>query len=389
VDCLKIAPSHLRGLLALDDARRVLPKDLLILGGEGFDQALFAKVRELAPQLRVFNHYGPSETTVGVVCGEIFDADVFEAGQYLPLGQPLSGCELRIVDGHDRSVPLGVAGELLIGGPQVAQGYLGQPELTARAFGSNAHGQRFYRSGDRVRLDRNGRLVFLGRQDDQVKIRGFRVEPGEISAWLNAQPQVREGAVVACEIKGRTQLVAYLSPTMTTEALATLQAEAKRQLPEHMVPAHWLALDTLPLTANGKLDRRALPDPATDEPAAEAAEQPSGATEQRLAQLWCQVLGCAQVGRTDDFFALGGDSILSLQLIGLASREGLKLQPRDVLQHPTLAAMALCIDCRAEPVLLAVLTAFRELLGQPGLGPDADFFAMGGDSILSLQLICA
>jgi len=387
VDCLKIAPSHLRGLLALDDARRVLPKDLLILGGEGFDQALFAKVRELAPQLRIFNHYGPSETTVGVACGEILDADVFEAGQYLPLGQPLPGCELRIVDGHDRSVPLGVAGELLIGGPQVAQGYLGQPELTARAFGSTAHGQRFYRSGDRVRLDRNGRLVFLGRQDDQVKIRGFRVEPGEISAWLNAQPQVREGAVLACEIKGRTQLVAYLSPTMTTETLATLQAEVKRQLPEHMVPAHWLALDTLPLTANGKLDRRALPDPATDEPAAEAAEQPSGATEQRLAQLWCQVLGCAQVGRTDDFFALGGDSILSLQLIGLASREGLKLQPRDVLQHPTLAAMALCIDCRAEPALLAVLTAFRELLGQPGLGPDADFFAMGGDSILSLQLI--
>ncbi|MCL6701739.1 non-ribosomal peptide synthetase [Pseudomonas sp. T1.Ur] len=387
VDCLKIAPSHLRGLLALDDARRVLPKDLLILGGEGFDQALFAKVRELAPQLRVFNHYGPSETTVGVVCGEILDADVFDAGQYLPLGQPLSGCELRIVDGHDRSVPLGVAGELLIGGPQVAQGYLGQPQLTARAFGSNAHGQRFYRSGDRVRLDRHGGLVFLGRQDDQVKIRGFRVEPGEISAWLNGQPQVREGAVLACEIKGRTQLVAYLSPAMTTEGLAALQAEAKRQLPEHMVPAHWLALDTLPLTANGKLDRRALPDPATDEPAAEAAEQPSGATEQRLAQLWCQVLGCAQVGRTDDFFALGGDSILSLQLIGLASREGLKLQPRDVLQRPTLAAMALCIDCRAEPALLAVLTAFRELLGQPGLAPDADFFAMGGDSILSLQLI--
>ncbi|WP_434700398.1 amino acid adenylation domain-containing protein [Pseudomonas sp. D1-1] len=391
VDCLKIAPSHLRGLLALDDARRVLPREILILGGEGFDQALFAKVHELAPQLRIFNHYGPSETTVGVICGEITGSDALEAGQYLPLGQPLSGCELRIVDGNDRAVPLGVAGELLIGGPQVAQGYLGQPGLTARAFGCTAQGQRFYRSGDRVRLDRNGRLVFLGRQDDQVKIRGFRVEPGEVSAWLNAQPQVREGAVLACEVKGRTQLVAYLTPgigsSMTTEALAMLQAEAKRQLPEHMLPAYWLALDTLPLTANGKLDRRALPEPATDEPTAEAAEPPNGATEQRLALLWCQILGCAQVGRGDDFFALGGDSILSLQLIGLASREGLRLQPRDVLQHPTLAAMALCIDCRAEPALLTVLTAFRELLGQPALGADADFFAMGGDSILSLQLI--
>lgn len=387
VDCLKIAPSHLRGLLALDDARRVLPRDVLILGGEGFDHTLFARVRELAPQLRIFNHYGPSETTVGVICGEIRSLDSLDPGPYLPLGQPLSDCQLRIVDGNDVSVPLGVAGELLIGGPQVAQGYLGQPELSAQVFGSTAQGQRFYRSGDRVRLDRNGNLVFLGRGDDQVKIRGFRVEPGEVSAWLKAQPQVREGAVLAREVKGRTQLVAYLSPALSTDALASLQAEAKRQLPEHMVPSHWCVLEALPLTANGKLDRRALPEPAEQASADTAVRPPSGATEQRLAQLWCQVLGCAHVGREDDFFALGGDSILSLQLIGLASREGLKLQPRDVLQHPTLAAMALCIEGRQDPVLLTVLTAFRELLEQPGLGPDADFFAEGGDSILSLQLI--
>ncbi|MEN2396408.1 non-ribosomal peptide synthetase [Pseudomonas halotolerans] len=387
VDCLKIAPSHLRGLLALDDARRVLPREVLILGGEGFDHALYAQVRELAPQLRIFNHYGPSETTVGVICGEIQALDSLDSGRYLPLGQPLAGCQLRIVDGNDLSVPRGVAGELLIGGPQVAQGYLGQPELTAQIFGTTAQGQRFYRSGDRVRLDRSGRLVFLGRQDDQVKIRGFRVEPGEVSAWLNAQPQVREGAVLACEVKGRTQLVAYLSPSLANDALANLQAEARRQLPEHMVPGHWVALEALPLTANGKLDRRALPDPAEGGSVDTAARPPRGATEQRLAQLWCQILGCAHVGREDDFFALGGDSILSLQLIGLASREGLKLQPRDVLQHSSLAAMALCIDGRLDPVLLTVLTAFRELLEQPGLGPDADFFAEGGDSILSLQLI--
>ncbi|WP_183142086.1 non-ribosomal peptide synthetase [Pseudomonas cichorii] len=387
VDCLKIAPSHLRGLLALDDARRVLPREVLILGGEGFDQALFARVRELVPQLRIFNHYGPSETTVGVICGEIHSLDDLEAGQYLPLGQPLADAELRIVDGNGVSVPVGVAGELLIAGPQVAQGYLGQPQLTEHAFGSTSAGQRFYRSGDRVRLQRNGHLVFLGRQDDQVKIRGFRVEPGEVSAWLTAQPQVREGAVLAAEVKGRMQLLAYLSPSLSSETLAELQAEAKRQLPEHMLPAHWFTLDTLPLTANGKLDRRALPEPAEGEPSGESTQPPLGDTEQRLAQLWCQVLGCAQVGRNDDFFALGGDSILSLQLIGMASRQGLKLQPRDVLKNPTLADMALCVDCRMQPALLSVLTAFRELLEQPELGPDADFFAAGGDSILSLQLI--
>ena len=387
VDCLKIAPSHLRGLLALEDARRVLPKDILILGGEGFDHSLFAQVRELAPHLRIFNHYGPSETTVGVICAEIQACDALDASPYLPLGQPLSDCQLRIVDRHDVTVPLGVAGELLIGGPQVAQGYLGQPALTAQAFGVTPLGQRFYRSGDRVRLDRSGRLVFLGRQDDQVKIRGFRVEPGEVSAWLSARPEVREGVVLACAVKGRTQLVAYVSPLLSAEALADLQAEARRQLPEPMLPGHWLSVEALPLTANGKLDRRALPEPA-DHPSADAEVQPpSGATEQRLAQLWGQILGCAQVGRDDDFFALGGDSILSLQLIGLAAREGFKLQPRDVLHHPTLAAMALCIDGRSDPVLLTVLSAFRELLEQPGLGPDADFFAEGGDSILSLQLI--
>ncbi len=335
VDCLKIAPSHLRGLLALDDARRVLPREVLILGGEGFDQALFTQVRELAPQLRIFNHYGPSETTVGVICGEIPSLDSLEAGQYLPLGQPLANCELCIVDGNDIPVPVGVAGELLIAGPQVAQGYLGQPELTARAFGSTAQGQRFYRSGDRVRLDRNGRLVFLGRQDDQVKIRGFRVEPGEVSAWLNAQPRVREGAVLAMEIKGRMQLVAYVSPALSAEELLGVQEEARRQLPEHMLPAHWQVLDTLPLTANGKLDRRALPEPTEGEAASAAAQPPIGATEQHLAQLWCQVLGCTQVGREDDFFALGGDSILSLQLIARLRKAELRLMPRQLLENPT------------------------------------------------------
>ncbi|MCS4310434.1 amino acid adenylation domain-containing protein [Pseudomonas sp. BIGb0381] len=383
VDCLKIAPSHLRGLLALDDARRVLPRQLLILGGEGFDAALFARIRELAPELRVFNHYGPSETTVGVVCGEVTEAG---QGAYLPLGQPLAGAELRIVDAAGQPVPRGVAGELLIGGPQVALGYLGQPQVTAVAFIDDA-GRRFYRSGDRVRLDHHGRLAFLGRQDDQVKIRGFRVEPGEVSTWLSGQSLVREAAVLAREIQGRMQLVAYLAPRLTPDELSAIQAQARAQLPEPLQPAYWSSLDALPLTANGKLDRRALPEPETNVAVDEGGQAPQGVSEQLLARLWCQVLGCAAVTRQDDFFALGGDSILSLQLIGLAAREGLRLQPRDVLEQPTLAAMAASADCRAQPRLASILAAFRELLGQPQLGLDDDFFAAGGDSILSLQLI--
>jgi amino acid adenylation domain-containing protein len=383
VDCLKIAPSHLRGLLALDDARRVLPRQLLILGGEGFDAALFGRIRELAPALRVFNHYGPSETTVGVICGEVTEAG---QGTYLALGQPLADTELRIVDATGQPVPRGVAGELLIGGPQVALGYLGQPHVTAGAFIDEA-GRRFYRSGDRVRLDQHGRLAFLGRQDDQVKIRGFRVEPGEVSAWLSQQSPVREAAVLACEIQGRLQLVAYVAPRLTPDVLNAIQAQARAQLPEPLQPAYWQSLDALPLTANGKLDRRALPEPETNLTADEGGQAPLGVSEQLLAKLWCQVLGCATVTRQDDFFALGGDSILSLQLIGLAAREGLRLQPRDVLEQSTLAGMAACADCRAQPRLALILAAFRELLAQPQLGPDDDFFAAGGDSILSLQLI--
>ena len=383
VDCLKIAPSHLRGLLALDDARRVLPRRLLILGGEGFDAALFARIRELAPELRVFNHYGPSETTVGVVCGEVTEAG---QGVYLPLGQPLAGAELRIVDTAGQPVPHGVAGELLLGGPQVALGYLGQPEATATAFIEDA-GRRFYRSGDRVRLDHHGRLAFLGRQDDQVKIRGFRVEPGELSAWLGRQSRVRDAAVLAREIQGRLQLVAYVAPRLNPDELSALQAQARAQLPEALQPAYWSSLDALPLTANGKLDRRALPEPQTSVVVDESGQAPQSASEVLLARLWCQVLGCASVWRQDDFFALGGDSILSLQLIGLAAREGLRLQPRDVLEQPSLAAMAARADCRAQPRLASILAAFRELLGQPQLGLDDDFFAAGGDSILSLQLI--
>ncbi|WP_167335967.1 non-ribosomal peptide synthetase [Pseudomonas parafulva] len=385
VDCLKIAPSHLRGLLALADAERVLPRERLIVGGEGFDPALLAQVRRLAPGLRVFNHYGPSETTVGVVCGEVDESLHCASSQYLPLGQPLAGCRLRVVDAQGNRVPRGVAGELIIAGPQVALGYLNQPEASAQVFGVDADGERHYRTGDRVRLDRAGLLTFLGRRDEQVKIRGFRVEPGEVTAWLNAQPQVREAAVVPSEDQGRVQLLAYLSPALAAHDLAELQASARAALPEAMIPAHWVLLDALPLTANGKLDRRALPVPAEAERG--AGKAPQGETEATLARLWQVLLGVEAVGRGDDFFALGGDSILSLQLIAQARRESLRLKPRDVQQHPVLADLALHLDCQAQPALRAVLEAFREVLAQPALGADDDFHGAGGDSILALQLI--
>ncbi|WP_325948324.1 non-ribosomal peptide synthetase [Pseudomonas putida] len=385
VDCLKIAPSHLRGLLALDDAAAVLPRRCLILGGEGLDAGLLERIRGLAPALRVFNHYGPSETTVGVVSGELHGVPDPQQ-RYLPLGQPLPGVQLRVVDRQGRVVPRGVSGELWIGGPQVATGYLNQPEQTAKAFVSDIDGQRYYRSGDRVRLDRDNNLLFLGRADDQLKIRGFRVEPGEVTAWLAGQTGVAQAAVLGQMIGERQQLVAYLAPPLDASQLAALQALAREQLPEPLLPAYWMCLPALPLAANGKLDRRALPVPEVVSAKA-SAEGPQGTTEIALAALWSELLGIADVSRGDDFFALGGDSILGLQLIGLAGRHGLRLSPLIVQQHPQLAEMALHADFAAQPLLAAVVTLWRELLQQPALGADDDFFAIGGDSILSLQVI--
>ncbi|MGE7989460.1 amino acid adenylation domain-containing protein [Pseudomonas sp. NPDC089554] len=385
VDCLKIAPSHLRGLLALEHAAQVLPRRCLVLGGEGLDATLLQRLRQLAPTLKVFNHYGPSETTVGVVSGEVHEA-LDEQQAYLPLGQPLPGVQLRIVDRQGRSVPRGVSGELWIGGPQVAMGYLGQPEQTTASFITADDGQRFYRSGDRVRLDRQDNLLFLGRADDQLKIRGFRVEPGEVGAWLAGQAGVAQAAVLGQVIGERLQLVAYLAPMLSAQQLEALQALAREQLPEPLLPAHWVCLAALPLAANGKLDRKALPLPEVSQ-AGDDAAPPQGATETKLAALWCGLLGIAQVARFDDFFALGGDSILGLQLIGLAARQGLRLTPQAVQQHAQLADMALQADFAAQPTLKVLLELWRELLQQPTLGADDDFFAAGGDSILSLQLI--
>ncbi|MFB4390690.1 MULTISPECIES: amino acid adenylation domain-containing protein [unclassified Pseudomonas] len=385
VDCLKIAPSHLRGLLALENAALALPRRCLVLGGEGLDANLLQRLRQLAPMLKVFNHYGPSETTVGVVSGEVHEL-LDEQQAYLPLGQPLPGVRLRIVDRQGRPVPHGVSGELWIGGPQVAMGYLGQPGQTAASFITDDHGERFYRSGDRVRLDRKGNLLFLGRADDQLKIRGFRVEPGEVSAWLAGQAGVAQAAVLGQVIGERLQLVAYLAPMLSAQQLDALQVSAREQLPEPLLPAHWVTLAGLPLAANGKLDRKALPLPDMSQVADDSAP-PQGATETQLAALWCDLLGVAHVSRFDDFFALGGDSILGLQLIGLAARQGLRLTPQAVQQHAQLADMALQADFAAQPVLKMLLALWRELLQQPALGADDDFFAAGGDSILSLQLI--
>ena len=316
VDMLKIVPSHLAALMAVADPARLLPRRCLVLGGEALDGRFVARLRGLAPGCRVLNHYGPTETTVGCLTAPAPQ----DPAQPVPIGAPLPGIRAAVLDRHGDPVPLGVVGELAIGGPTVAAGYLGRPALTAERFVPDpwSRGGRLYRTGDRVRMAADGPIEFLGRADDQVKIRGFRVELGEIDSWLRARPDIAEAVtVVRPALTGDgLRLAAFVAPeTVDTDALRTAMAAA---LPDAMVPSALRALPALPRLPNGKIDRKSLPD---DEPAqAVTTPAPRDLTpaEETLAAIWAEVLGRPEVGVEEDFFAIGGDSILALQVIAKA-----------------------------------------------------------------------
>ncbi|HEY4460886.1 MAG TPA: amino acid adenylation domain-containing protein, partial [Pseudonocardiaceae bacterium] len=308
--------------------------DLAVLTSTG--EAVTAEVvRRWAPGRRFLNGYGPTECTVGATIGECRAEDREPA-----LGVPFSNTRVHLLDAQLRAVPPGVAGEVFVSGPGLSRGYLGRPGLTAARFLPDPFGPaggRLYRTGDRARFRHDGRLVFLGRSDDQVQLRGFRVEPGEIEAVLLAHPEVREATVLARtdNTPGAPRLAAYVVAAPGTTG-AQLREHCARELPEYMVPAAVVILDRMPLTSNGKVDRAALPAPdlSTEYVA------PRSPTERVLAEIWATVLGVPLVGRDDSFFALGGDSILSIQVVSRATRAGLPLTPKLLFQHQTIAALA-------------------------------------------------
>jgi len=338
VDCLKITPSHLAALQAGGDPRRVMPRRWLVLGGESSPVRWVDELVAMAPECAVFNHYGPTETTVGALAHRAGGGRTETASGTLVLGRPLPNYQVFVVDAHLRPVPAGVAGELLVGGAGVARGYLGRPGMTAERFVASPFGEgRLYRTGDRCRWLADGTVEFLGRMDQQVKIRGFRVELGEIEAALRQDPGVAECAVVAREdVPGEPRLVAYLVGGADADGL---RAGLRRTLPEHMVPAAFVVLDRLPLTPNGKLDRGALPAP---EPASEGRYvAPRTPTEEVLAEIWAEVLRLERVGVEDNFFALGGHSLLLMRLLAhIQATFDLEISIRAVFSLPTLEAMA-------------------------------------------------
>jgi amino acid adenylation domain-containing protein/non-ribosomal peptide synthase protein (TIGR01720 family) len=336
-------PSLWSAVLDAVEAGAPAPRDLrrLLLGGEAFGPELVRRSLAAFPELEVWNLYGPTETTVNASAGRV------APGAAPTIGRPAAYARAYVVDGLGGLAAPGVPGELWVGGEGVARGYLGRPELTAARFTPDpfaaAPGARLYRTGDRVRRLPSGELEFLGRIDQQVKVRGFRVEPGEVAAALALHPAVRDAAVVArADGAGQPRLVAYLVPAAGGAApgAAELRAHLRARLPEYMVPSAFVAMDALPLTSRGKLDRRALPEPET------AREEgsyvaPRDALELRLAGLWEELLGVRPVGVRDDFFALGGHSLLALRLVAAAERlTGRRVPMATLLAGPTVEQLA-------------------------------------------------
>ncbi len=317
---------------------------------------------ELPEDARVINGYGPTENTTFTCCHPM-NAGTSIAGS-ISIGRPISNTEVYVVDAQLRPAPRGVAGELLIGGDGLARGYWQGPELTAERFiphpFSDAPGARLYRSGDRVRYRRNGELEFLGRLDQQVKLRGFRIEPGEIESKLNAHPAVRSAVVVMHHDPSRDrELVAYIVPEQTVAA-EELRSYLQSTLPPYMIPGVFVLLEELPLTANGKVNRAALPPPnGAHADLAQEYVAPRNETETQLADLWRQVLGRERVGVTDNFFEVGGHSLLATSLVSrMRQTFSIELPLRQFFESPTIAQLTPLID-KARPQHVATIQARR------------------------------
>jgi non-ribosomal peptide synthase protein (TIGR01720 family) len=330
----------------------LLPRQRLILGGEAASWELIEQIQQYSPQCQIFNHYGPTEATVGTLTYHVADKPDGEFA--LPLGRPLPNTRIYLLDPQLQPVPIGIPGELYIGGAGVARGYWQQPDLTAARFVCDPFNSdpeaRLYKTGDLACYQPNGNLVFLGRVDDQVKIRGYRVELGEIAAVLAEHPAIREGMAIArLDARGNAQLVAF-AVTQPGQAVTpeTIQAFLQTRLPEYMVPAQVIPLAAFPLTSNGKVDRQGLLDLAERQPdSAHLTVEPRTPIEAKLAQVWAAVLNLPQVGIQDNFFALGGDSILSIQVVAKAQQSGLKLTPKQLFQHQTIAELARVVEAIA------------------------------------------
>ncbi|MEX5627953.1 non-ribosomal peptide synthetase [Pseudomonas marginalis] len=372
INILGFTPSYGSQLAQwLATQHQTLPVRMCITGGEALTGEHLQRIRAAFQPEVFFNAYGPTETVV-MPLASLAPQQLEEGAASVPIGSIIGDRVAYILDADLALVPQGATGELYVGGAGLAQGYHERPGMTAERFVADPfarQGGRLYRTGDLVRQRADGLVEYLGRIDHQVKIRGFRIELGEIETRLLEHAAVREAVVLALDSPSGRQLVAYLVSDADHGTLReALKAHLKAQLPDYMVPAHLIVLDSMPLTANGKLDRRALPQP---DPEANRQHYvaPRNELESTLAAIWCAVLNVQQVGLDDNFFELGGDSILSIQVVSRARQAGIHFSPRDLFQHQTVQTLA-GVATRSEQVS----TEQGVLTGASGLTPIQHWF---------------
>jgi amino acid adenylation domain-containing protein len=311
-----------------------------VIMGELLTAATISQVYKVVPNGRIINEYGPTEASVATT---VWDCPHDFHGDVVPLGRPIPNKTVYILDKYLQPVPLGATGEMFIGGVGVARGYLNRSELTAQLFlpdpFTDEPGARMYKTGDLARFLPDGNIVYLGRNDHQVKIRGFRVELGEIETRLSEHPLVDKSIVLGLGEGNNKRLVAYVAAPVGDDLVHILRSYLTSCLPDYMVPAAIVRMDSLPLNSNGKIDRKALPDPDSSAFAREDYEEPQGMEEIAVAQIWSELLHIDKISRNDNFFALGGHSLLAVQLIERLRRVGLSIPVRDLFKNPTLRVL--------------------------------------------------
>ena len=350
---VKITPSHLDALGRTVAAEGRQPSaSLFVVGGEALAPSTVRLWQQMQPDVRIVNEYGPTETVVGCVVYEV--PANFPLTATTPIGRPIANTQMYILDARGDPTPIGVAGELYIGGAGVARGYLNRPDLTSERFVidpfSDNPGARMYKTGDLCRWTADGVLEYLGRNDFQVKIRGFRIELGEIEARMAEHENVRESVVVAREdSSGDKRLVAYFVSDVNI-ALDALRAHLLAKLPEFMVPAAFVRLDRMPLSHNGKLERKALPAPDSSAYIQDAYEAPAGPLEEKLARIWTRLLGLERISRNANFFDLGGHSLLAVRMLTLIEEEfGRSLDLTSLFKSPSIASLSPLLEQGGSP----------------------------------------
>ncbi|MEM6252542.1 MAG: amino acid adenylation domain-containing protein [Cyanobacteria bacterium P01_D01_bin.156] len=384
VSLIKLTPAHLRALQPILSGQSLdkdsLPK-ALVIGGEALHDHHVSLWREQYPEVTLINEYGPTEAVVGCCVHWVSHDDQGS----LPIGRPIDGVQFYVLDQYLEPVPVGIPGELYIGGSGVARGYLNRPDLTAEKFIQNPFVEEqenrreppstLYKTGDLAYYTQTGTLHYLGRIDNQIKVRGFRIEPGEIEALLCQHAQVDQAVVLLNQDHDRERLVAYIvfshkdsSDDSSSQLIAELRTHAAQVLPAYMMPTQFVELEQLPLTSNGKVDRTALPKPSIKQ-FIQAKGSPQTEKEEVLLDIWQQILGSQSVGVHDNFFELGGDSISAMQIVAKAQQKGLSLTPTQLFEHQTVATQAAVATQKTSSI------PQTSVVGKAPLGPiQWDFF---------------